>query len=95
MSQGTLYANEKVRAVFTKAVVNYLKVDVKIVDPATEQATFDKYFPTGKYPAFVGPKGLKLTETLAITLYCMYLSLPVQLACEMMRNFLFIQLSLS
>lgn len=95
MSQGTLYANEKIRTIFVKAVVKHLNLDVKIVDPADDKATFDKYFPTGKYPAFVGPKGLKLTETLAITLYCMYIYHQVQLGCEMMRNFLFIQLSLS
>lgn len=95
MSQGTLYANEKIRTVLAKAVVKHLNLDVKIVDPANDQATYDKYFPTGKYPAFVGPKGLKLTEVLAIVLYCMYYCVPVQLSFEMMRKFLFIQLSLS
>lgn len=72
MSQGTLYANERIRAIFPKALIKHFNLDVKIVDPASDKATFDKYFPTGKVPAFVGPKGLKLTEVLAITLYCMY-----------------------
>lgn len=95
MSQGTLYANEKIRCVLAEAVVKHLNLDVKIVNPADDKATFEKYFPTGKYPAFIGPKGLKLTEVLAIVLYCMYIYPLVQLCCEMMRNFLFIQLSLS
>lgn len=72
MSQGTLYADQRIRSVAAAAIVKHFDLDVKIVAPADDKANFDKYFPTGRVPAFVGPKGLKLTESLAIAVYCMF-----------------------
>lgn len=72
MSQGTLYANERVRALIPVALIKHFKLDVKIVDPASCK-TYSKLFPLGKVPAFVGPKGVKLTEVIAISVYCMYI----------------------
>lgn len=74
MSQGTLYADRRIRTVAVTAIVKHFNLDVKIVAPADDKATFDKYFPVGKVPAFVGPKGLKLTESIAIAIYCMLVS---------------------
>lgn len=69
MSQGTLYANERVRGVVPKAIIKAFKLDVTVAEP---DATYQKYFPLGKVPAFVGPKGLKLIEVIAISIYRMY-----------------------
>lgn len=74
MSQGTLFANSKTRALIPVALIKHFKLDVEIVD-ADNSDLFKKTFPLGKVPAFVGPKGLKLTEVIAISIYCMYLLL--------------------
>lgn len=71
MSQGTLYANERTRALIPVALIKHFNLDVKIVDPAS-CADYTKLFPMGKVPAFVGPKGVKLVEVIAISVYCMY-----------------------
>lgn len=71
MSQGTLYANTRIRAVIPTALVKHFNLDVKIVDPA-QCSEFANIFPLGKVPTFVGPKGVKLTEVIAISVYCMY-----------------------
>lgn len=69
MSQGTLYANEKIRGVIPQALIKHFKLDVNVVAP---DATWSKYFPTERVPAFVGPKGLKLSEAIAISIYRMF-----------------------
>lgn len=70
MSQGTLYADSRIRSVITSAVVKHFNLDVKVVDPASS-AEYKRDFPLAKVPAFVGPKGVKLTEAIAISVYCM------------------------
>lgn len=55
------------------AIVKHFDLDVKVVAPADDKATFDKYFTTGRVPAFVGPKGLKLTESIAVSIYLLSL----------------------
>lgn len=72
MSQGTLYASEKIRGLIAKALVKHFGLHVKVVN-ADESAEFKKIFPLKKVPAFVGPKGVKLTEVIAISIYCMYI----------------------
>lgn len=94
MSQGTLYADQRIRSVAAAAIVKHFDLDVKIVAPADDKATFDKYFTTGRVPAFVGPKGLKLTEVIAVSIYCMCFRFFC-LRASMMRNFSIKQLSLS
>ncbi|KAF3993070.1 hypothetical protein FT663_00894 [Candidozyma haemuli var. vulneris] len=66
MSQGTLYADQKIRGAVPKAIIKAYNLDVKV---AELDATFEKLFPLKKVPAFVGPKGLKLTEIIAVSLY--------------------------
>lgn len=90
MSQGTLYADQRIRSVAVAAIVKHFDLDVKVVAPADDKATFDKYFTTGRVPAFVGPKGLKLTESIAVSIYCMLF-----FVAKWWEIFLFIQLSLS
>lgn len=70
MSLGTLYTNSKIRGLPAKAIIVHYGLDVKVVE--TEDAKHKKVFPLQKYPAFIGPKGFKLTESIAITIYCMY-----------------------
>lgn len=89
MSQGTLYSDQRIRSIVPAAIVKHFNLDVKIVAPANDAATFKKYFPTERVPAFVGPKGLKLTEVIAVSIYCM---LPT---ASLMRLFHLLQLSLS
>lgn len=70
MSQGTLFVTEQARGIAPKAIVKHFNLDVKISDK--EDAAYKKAFPLNKIPAFVGPKGFKLTEAIAISIYCMY-----------------------
>lgn len=69
MSQGTLYATQQIRSLAPKALIKHFGLDVKITE---KDDTYHKYFPLDKIPAFIGPKGLKLHEVIAICLYCMY-----------------------
>lgn len=69
MSQGTLYATESIRCLLLKALVKHYNLDVTVSD---KDALYQKAFPLGKVPAFIGPKGFKLTEVIAIVLYCEY-----------------------
>lgn len=75
MSQGTLFAASQIRGIIPTALVKHYNLDVKVVDQSTSDV-FKKTFPLGKVPAFVGPKGVKLTEVIAISVYCMYQFLP-------------------
>ncbi|ODV64372.1 putative translation elongation factor 1-gamma [Ascoidea rubescens DSM 1968] len=75
MSQGTLYYSEKTpRGSFPKALIDYLKIDVAA--KTTDAPEFAANFPLKKIPAFIGPKGFKLTEVIAIILYFVSLSDP-------------------
>lgn len=66
---GTLYTDTKARGILPKAIIKHYNLDIKVVAP---DATFAKTFPLKKQPAFVGPKGLKLTEVIAVVLYRMF-----------------------
>lgn len=74
MSQGTLYTNQRIRGVLPKAIIKAYNLDVKVAEP---DAAFEKAFPLKKIPALAGPKGLKLTEVIAVSLYRMF-----QLLCS-------------
>lgn len=69
MSHGTLYANFRIRTLLPAALVEHYKLDVKVAEPP---ANYKEKFPLGKVPAFVGEKGFKLTETIAINIYRKY-----------------------
>lgn len=66
MSQGTLYVGEYARCFLVQGLIKFYNLDVACV---SKDATFEKLFPLGKFPAFVGPKGFKLTEVNAVALY--------------------------
>ncbi|EMG46484.1 Translation elongation factor, putative, partial [Candida maltosa Xu316] len=73
MSQGTLYVMEvSPRSAILVDLVKYFKLDVEI-STETKSDAFLKKFPLGKTPAFVGAKGYKLTETIAIAVYLLSL----------------------
>lgn len=74
MSQGTLYSNFRIRTWVPRALVNSLGLNVKVIDPADDEAQFSKDFPLKKLPAFAGPKGFKLTEAMAINYYLVNLT---------------------
>lgn len=67
MSQGTLYTNDFARGFLAEGLIKFLNLDINVVKGKT--AEFEKAFPLGKIPAFVGPKGYKLTESVAIYTY--------------------------
>lgn len=67
MSQGTLYTTEQARGILPKALIKHFNLDIKISD---KDSVFNKHFPLSKIPAFIGPKGFKLTEVIAISIYC-------------------------
>ncbi|KAL6453058.1 CAM1 Elongation factor 1-gamma 1 [Candida maltosa Xu316] len=73
MSQGTLYATQQIRSLAPKALVKHFKLDVKVTD---KDDVYHKNFPLNKIPAFVGPKGFKLHEVIAISLYLINLADP-------------------
>lgn len=72
MSQGTLYTGSFARGFLAKGLVQHLGLDVAVVDKSTD-AAFASKFPLGKIPAFVGPKGFKLTESIAVYSYRMFI----------------------
>lgn len=78
MSQGTLYTTSQVRGVSPKALIKHFKLDIAVEDK--EAAAYKANFPLNKIPAFIGPKGFKLTEAIAINVYRMYLFLLILLA---------------
>lgn len=71
MSLGTLYVNiSTTRGALPVAIVKHFGLDVKIVDPAREDETFQKTFPLKRIPTFVFPDGTTLIESLAVNVYC-------------------------
>ncbi|CCK71450.1 translation elongation factor EF1B gamma KNAG_0H00340 [Huiozyma naganishii CBS 8797] len=70
MSQGTLYVWATPRTNSCEAIVKAYGLDVEIVDvKAATVPEFVEKFPLGEVPAFLGPRGVKLTETSAILTY--------------------------
>ena len=80
MSQGTLYTFPTPRSTILEALIKTYKIDVT-VKAGAESEEFATYFPLKKAPAFVGPKGFKLTECIAIAYYCMLDNLLLLLLC--------------
>ncbi|GMG45102.1 unnamed protein product [Ambrosiozyma monospora] len=67
MSLGTLYGSGKTRTILPVGLVKALDLDVKL--ESTDSPAYKAAFPLGKVPAFVGPKGFKLHEVLAVSIY--------------------------
>ncbi|CCD23698.1 translation elongation factor EF1B gamma NDAI_0C00370 [Naumovozyma dairenensis CBS 421] len=68
MSQGTLYAHLGGRGLALEALIEHFNLDFEVVE-CKGNATFEEKFPLKMSPALVGPKGAKLTETIAIAYY--------------------------
>ncbi|KAG7701931.1 hypothetical protein KL929_000734 [Ogataea haglerorum] len=85
MSLGTLYAGEATRVLAAKGVVKALDLDVKFGEKTDE--AFQKNFPLGKVPAFIGPRGYKLNEAIAVLYYCEYLRMRTMIDAFMMKYF--------
>ena len=84
MSQATLYANFRIRTLVPRALVNFLKLDVAVVEPEKAQKQFAKDFPLKKLPAFVNNKGWKLTEVMAVMNYLVNLSSDEKLKAQLL-----------
>ncbi|CEP61957.1 translation elongation factor EF1B gamma LALA0_S04e04478g [Lachancea lanzarotensis] len=74
MSQGLLYCNFRTRTRVPRALVEHLKLDIKLVDPEDQPTEFARDFPLKKVPGMVLPDGSKLTEVIAISYYLIGLS---------------------
>lgn len=68
MSQGTLFADGRIRGLTPKALIKHFNLDIEVADPSGK--AYERNFPLKKVPAYVGPKGFKLHEVMAISLYC-------------------------
>ena len=66
---GTLYVSDVTRVKVPSGLVKYYNLDIKI---SQADAAFKKNFPQAQYPSYLGEKGFKLTETIAVSVYCMY-----------------------
>ncbi|GMG56528.1 unnamed protein product [Ambrosiozyma monospora] len=71
MSQGTLYAGDQTRCIFPRGLVKVLNLDIKVEATAEN---YEEIFPLKKYPAFVGPKGFKIHEVIAVVQYLISLN---------------------
>lgn len=72
MSLGTLYTSPRARGILPSALVNSLGLDITVEDASSEQ--FKSAFPLEKIPAYLGKDGYKLTESIAVNLYCKFLN---------------------
>lgn len=67
MSQGTLFGSTETRSILPVGLVKAFKLDIALEKreaPAQKAA-----FPNTKVPAFIGPKGFKLQESIAVLFY--------------------------
>lgn len=70
MSEGTLFVSPSPRCKPAIIIINHYNLDVEIVDvKSTVCKDFQEKFILHQVPAFLGPRGLKLTETAAILSY--------------------------
>lgn len=68
MSLGTLYDIEgKTRTIVPLALIKHFNLDISV---AAMDAAAKEKFPLGRVPAFEGANGFKLTEAIAINIYC-------------------------
>ncbi|KAK6204720.1 translation elongation factor eEF1 gamma [Scheffersomyces amazonensis] len=74
MSQGTLFGQKQIRTVPLRALIKHFNLDIDFV--TNEDPAFKKSFPIGKIPGFIGPKGFKLHEVIAISIYFINLADP-------------------
>lgn len=71
MSLGTLFGIDETRSILPGGLVRAFKLDVKI-EARDSAAHVAAGFPSHKVPAFLGPHGYKLQESIAVLYYCMY-----------------------
>lgn len=70
MSQGTLFGDTQTRSVLPVGLVKAFNLDITVEKAGT--AAQKAAFPNTKVPAFIGPHGYKLQESIAIIYYCMF-----------------------
>lgn len=72
MSLGTLYGDVETRCILPVGLVKAFNLDIAL--STRESDAFKAAFPSGKVPAFEGPKGYKLQESIAVLYYCRCIS---------------------
>lgn len=88
MSQGTLYGSTFSRGFLSQGLIQHFKLDITSATEA--DAAYKNAFPLAKYPAFIGPKGFKLSESLAIDLYRKWITLScIDVLFDLWSNFIF------
>ncbi|SCU89862.1 LADA_0F00166g1_1 [Lachancea dasiensis] len=69
MTAGTLYAIKNARGMLPRALVEWLELDIELVNPSDKAEEFKSLFPLGKNPAYQGRDGFQLTEVIAVLYY--------------------------
>ncbi|GMM35176.1 translation elongation factor EF1B gamma [Saccharomycopsis crataegensis] len=67
MPADTVYSGPFMRGFFVEALIQHYKIDVAVKD--IKEPIVAANFPLGKVPSLIGPKGLKLTEVIAVMFY--------------------------
>mgnify|MGYP003366637923 CR=1 FL=1 len=70
MAIGTLFGNGQTRAILPTGLVKAFGLDIEFADSKSEAHL--AAFPEGLVPAFVGEKGFKISESIAVLYYCMF-----------------------
>ncbi|SCU78680.1 LAFA_0E22078g1_1 [Lachancea sp. 'fantastica'] len=86
MTIGTLYAWTNGRGMLPRALVDWLEIDMTIVNPGDNVEEFKKLFPLGKMPAILRKNGFELTEVMAITYYLVNLKADADLEKSLYGN---------
>ena len=76
MSIGAVVLGPRTRPLPVQWLINHYKLDVTVYDSYEGHPEFEKAFPLKKVPVFIGPKGLKLREALAICQYLFLIAEP-------------------
>jgi elongation factor 1-gamma len=70
MSQGTLFGSTETRSILPVGLVKAFNLDITLSNRGEEAQK--AAFPNTKVPAFLGPHGYKLQESIAVIYYCKY-----------------------
>lgn len=70
MAIGTLFGNEQTRSILPVGLVKAFGLDIDVADAKTDAHL--AAFSNGLVPAFVGEKGFKISESIAILYYRMF-----------------------
>jgi len=68
MTLGTLYIlKDNAHPLLSEELVKHFKLDIKISD---RDEVANASFPLGRVPSFIGVDGFKVSESIAVNLYC-------------------------